>query len=446
MKIENLEIFLYLCSMLINEQTRAFIRQHRDDDVRRLALQGARDESIDLPMALQQIAGWQTARKKLPSWAANEGIVYPPHLNMEQCSSEQTARYKQQLVARLVSEGRVNDSIDADEMDYYVDLTGGLGVDFYWMSQGFKQRCYVEQNAELCTLAEHNFRELGLACSVCRGTASAYLTQMQRVGVVFIDPARRNEQGGRTYSIEDCTPNVLELMPELLKKAHFIVIKLSPMLDWRKAASDLKHVQEVHIVSVANECKELLLVLSQEHTEQLTLTCVNDDTVFKAVPSTGTHATKYWYDEYQLLVRTVPTIGKNLVLASESASDSASAAISYLFEPNASIMKAGCFREVEQQFPVRQLSANSHLFVSSTDIDDFPGRKFQIQAISSMNKQELKTVLSDIRQANISVRNFPLSAEQLRKKLKLKDGGDVYIFATTLADGQHRMLICRKIG
>ena len=281
--------------MIMNEQTWNFVRQHQNDDVRKVALQKVKDQETDLSMALQQIAGWQTARKKLPSWAAKEDIVYPPHLNMEQCSSEQTARYKQRLVERLVGEICAKEASRADEMDCFVDLTGGFGVDFYWMSQGFKERHYVEQNAELCALAEYNFHQLGLESTVVCGSAADILPTLPHASVIFLDPARRNEHGGRTYGIEDCSPNVLELLPILLKSARFIVIKLSPMLDWRKAVNDLKYVREVHIVSVGNECKELLLVLSEEQNENLQIACVNDDNVSLFVPIAGTHRTKPWY-------------------------------------------------------------------------------------------------------------------------------------------------------
>ena len=387
---------------MINEQTWDFIRQHAADDVRKLALQGTKDAAVDLSMALQQIAGRQTALKKLPSWAAVERVLYPPHLNMEQCSSEQTARYK----ARLAGSG-----------DTYVDLTGGLGVDFYWMSQGFKQRYYVERNAELCELVEHNFRTLGHSCSVCCCDTATYLPTVPHADVVFLDPARRNEHGGRTYDIKDCTPNILELLPLLMEKADKVILKLSPMLDWRKAVDDLQYVREVHIVSVDNECKELLLVLEQTE-RPLRLVCVNNNQIFEV----SSHPS--------------PLTSHPSPLTSEQ----------FLYEPNASIMKAGCFAALMQQYPIRQVSANSHLFLSSVEIEDFPGRCFQICAISSTNKQSLKTSLAGIDRANISVRNFPLSVEQLRKKLHLKDGGDTYIFATTKADGAHCLYICRKIG
>ena len=415
--------------MLINENTWQFIRKHAHDDVQKLALQGSKEADVDLPMALQQIAGRQTARRKLPTWSAVEGIVYPPHLNMEQCSSEQTARYKQQLVERLLigeHKDAITDQADGGHKGTFIDLTGGFGVDFYFMSQGFKERIYVEQNTELCDLVKHNFALLNHPCAIhCLDTATFLSTLEGQADVIYLDPARRNEHGGRTYGIEDCSPNVLELLPILLKSARFIVIKLSPMLDWRKAANDLKHVAEVHIVSVGNECKELLLVLNHEQTERPLMTCVNDESTFRVVPSTDT----------------------NLVLTSHGVQEGTSSAMNYLYEPNASIMKAGCFAEVEQQYAaVRQLSANSHLFTSAVEIDDFPGRRFQILSISSMNKQELKSALQTIERANIAVRNFPLTVEQLRKKLKLKDGGDIYLFATTTSKSDHKLFICRKIG
>ena len=350
--------------MFINEDTWQYIRQHADDDVRKLALQGVGNPSVDLPTALHQIAGRQTAQHKLPSWAANNSIIYPPHLNMEQCSSEQTARYK-------------------DE--------------------------------QLCAISTENFRTLGHDCSVINSSAVDYLATIAHADVIYLDPARRNEHGGRTYSIEDCTPNVLELLPVLMQKADRIILKLSPMLDWRKAVNDLKHVAEVHIVSVNNECKELVLVL-KENADALRVVCVNDDSIFEVPP---------------ILNHQSPTISQHP---------------SYLYEPNASIMKAGCFGAVANKYGIQQIADNSHLFLSSDEIEDFPGRRFQITAISSMNKRELKEALKGMNRANIAVRNFPLSVDQLRKKLKLKDGGEVYLFATTMADGQHRLFICRKIG
>ena len=368
--------------MLVNEKTWEFIRQHADDDVRKLALQGVKDAEVDLQMALQQIAGRQTARRKLPSWAAVDGIIYPPHLNMEQCSS-----------------------------DHLV---------------------YVEQNEALCTISSHNFELLGLDCSVCCCDTATYLTTMPHADLIYMDPARRNEHGGRTYGIADCSPNVLELLPLLMEKADRVQLKLSPMLDWRKAIEDLKYVSEVHIVSVDNECKELLLLLDKACQDDLRVVCVN-----------------FSKDGEQMF-----TFSPSHPLTLSPSHSLTFSPSHFLYEPNASVMKAGCFEEVEARYPVSQVAPNSHLFLSDVEIGDFPGRKFQILAISSMNKQEIKCKFEEIinqkltsmKSANITVRNFPMSVDQLRKKLKLKDGGDTYIFATTTASEEHMLLICRKIG
>lgn len=395
----------------MNEATRKFIMAHREEDVRKLAL-GSHAEGVYLPLALQQIAGWQTARKKLSSWAAVDDIIYPPHLNMEQCSSEQTARYKGSLAI-----GYWPLAVSSS----FVDLTGGFGIDFFFIAKSQKldansHNIYVEHNPELCEIARHNFQVLGLEAEVVKDEAEDYLKKMSHADFIYLDPARRDAHGSRTYDIKDCTPNVIELMPLLLEKADTILLKLSPMLDWQKAVKDLKNVHEVHIVSVDNECKELLLVIKQQPCMTLKIVCVNNDDIFEFSPSIH------------------PTVNHE------------SLTMNYLYEPNASIMKAGCFKEIEEAFDVSQLSNNSHLFVSDKEIKKFPGRKFHIETMTSMNKQELKAALQGIDRANIAVRNFPMSVEALRKKLKLKDGGDVFIFGTTLSDDSHQLFICRKIG
>ena len=387
--------------MLANQATLDFIQQHRTDDVRRLALQGGRHPEVDIHYALEQIAGWQKARTKLPSWAARDGIIYPPHLSMEQCSSEATAKYK----ARMAGKGL-----------RFVDLTAGFGVDAAFIAEGFQQVVTIEQQEKLCAITSENYRLLGLSQVEVRcGDGVDYLHAMEHADLIYIDPARRDEHGGRTYDIADCTPNVLELREELLAKADRVMIKLSPMLDWRKAVEDLGKVSEVHIVSVDNECKELLLVLS-ELSKPLQVFCVNDGQTFSFRPAST----------------------QSLSLPSLPSS------FFFLYVPNASIMKAGCFEELAQRFQIAPLDRNSHLFVSDSEVSGFPGRCFKIEKMTSLNKRELKEALADIRQANISVRNFPLSVAELRKRLKLQDGGDTYIFATTVADKGHQLLICHK--
>jgi precorrin-6B methylase 2 len=387
--------------MRINQATLDFIQQHRTDDVRRLALQGGKHPEVDLHYALEQIAGWQKASTKLPSWAARDGIIYPSHLAMEQCSSEATAIYK----ARIAGKGR-----------RFVDLTAGFGVDAAFIAEGFQQAVTIEQQEKLCAITSENYKVLGLdQVEVRCGNGVEYLHTMEHADLIFIDPARRDEHGGRTYGIADCTPNVLELREELLAKADRVMIKLSPMLDCRKAVEDLKAVCEVHIISVDNECKELLLILSNK-VQPLQVFCVNDGQIFTFIPAS------------------TPSFSLPALPSS----------FQYLYVPNASIMKAGCFGELSECFQIAPFDKNSHLFVSDREVPDFPGRCFVIEKMTSMNKRELKEALTGIRQANIAVRNFPLSVAELRKRLKLQDGGDIYIFATTVAGKGHQLLICHK--
>lgn len=405
----------------MNDKTRDFIEQNLNADIRQLALKGCRDKDVDLDAAIRQIAGRQTARRKLPSWAALDGILYPPHLNMEQCSSEQTARYK----ARICSSHPSSKPL--------VDLTGGFGVDFAFMSEAFDEATYVERNSELFAISSANMKILAPKAKCLNEDGLEVLHRLDHVSMIFMDPARRDHHGARTYGISDCTPNVLEIKDELLQKADVVMLKLSPMLDWHKAISDLgeEHVKEVHIVSIQNECKELLLVLEngekRRSTEDrgYTLHCVNFNSdgsmqQFKIPASPISHST--------FPIPHSPSLISH-----------------FLYEPNASIMKAGCFAEIEQAFEVSQLAPNSHLFASDQAIADFPGRTFRVTAVTSMNKQELKQALKDIRQANIAVRNFPMSVADLRKRLKLSEGGNDYIFATTLTEGKKVLIICQHL-
>lgn len=392
---------------MLNEATRNFIHQHLEDDVRQLALQGGRDPEVDLPLALEQIAGRQKARTKIPSWAAIDGMLYPPHLSMEQCSSEPTARYK----AEIAGKGNL-----------FVDLTTGFGVDVAFISKGFSKAICIECQEQLCSIISANFEQLGLKhIQVICGDATEYLNTMPHVDLLMIDPARRDEHGARTFGIADCTPNVLEMMDELTEKADRIIIKLSPMLDWRKAVSDIGNgVTSVHIVSVDNECKELLIEINKEQEKEVKVVCVN-----------------LLHDD----AREVFEFERSMV---QAASQVYPQNPQYLYEPNASIMKAGCFDLVAERFSLSQLDSNSHLFVSETEVQDFPGRRFVIERVTTMNKRDLKEALSGVSRANIAVRNFPMTVAELRKRLRVQDGGDVFIFATTVANQGHRLFICRK--
>ena len=511
---------------IMNQATLDFICQHQDDDVRQLAFLGSKYPEVDMPFALDQIRGRKMARVKLPRWASIDGIIYPPHISMEQCSSEQTALYKAELAARLLglspsssengeekekksenasnlhlseicefadkgvvdsefakneatckkqqilteSKENVNEiKEDVCESDFseeieFVDLTGGFGVDFSYIASrlGVKSM-YVERQAHLCEAAKENFGRLGLKNAIVKNgdgievlhsflpkkddAASAddslgitydqplsLLKTKLGLKLIFIDPARRDDAGNKVVSLKDCTPDVTVLQEEMLSKADYVIIKLSPMLDWHRAISELSHVREVHIISVNNECKELLLVLSArnmsemevssadgevKHAGNLRIYCVND-------------AQSFVCDELDMESSSVKIAPSTLE------------EMQYLYEPNASLMKAGCFGVLSGRYDARMLSKNSHLFMSREPIAVFPGRSFRIIAISSFNKKELKRHLSGITKANIATRNFPLSVAELRKRLKLKDGGETYIFATTLSDESHVLVITEK--
>ena len=450
----------------MNQATQDFIRQYQDDDVRQLAFLGSKYPEVDMPFALDQIRGRKMARVKLPRWASLEGIIYPPHISMEQCSSESTALYKAELAARLLGlpASSSGTEMKAENEIEFVDLTGGFGVDFSYIAArlGVKSM-YVERQAHLCEAAKENFGRLGLKNAIVKNgdgievlhsfhpkkkdaapdddslgitydQPRSLLKTNLGLKIIFIDPARRDDAGNKVVSLKDCTPDVTVLQKEMLSKADYVIIKLSPMLDWHRAISELSHVREVHIISVNNECKELLLVLSArnmgemeassadgevKHAGNLRIYCIND-------------AQSFVCDELDMessQVKIAPSTLEEML---------------YLYEPNASLMKAGCFGVLSGRYDARMLSKNSHLFVSREPIAAFPGRSFRIIAVSSFNKKELKRHLSGITKANIATRNFPLSVAELRKRLKLKDGGETYIFATTLSDESHVLMITEK--
>ena len=392
--------------MQISSETLQFIEANAHADVRTLALQATKYPHVDMTMAVVQIAGRQIAEAKVPSWYQTEGLLYPKHLSMEQCSSELTARYKASLV----------------EGESFADLTGGFGIDSSFLSRKFKQADYVERQSELCQLARHNFPLLGLNIGVHNEDGVEYLKRMQPVDCLFLDPARRDGHGGKTVAISDCEPDVSALEDSLVEKAQKVMVKLSPMLDLSLAQKTLKHIREVHIVSVNNECKELLLILQKPSvSSEVSIHCehlVN-----------GNKHQSFSFTQEQERTSECP-------LSTEVES--------YLYEPNASILKAGAYRSITQSYPVKKLHPSSHLYVSSHVIEDFPGRCFQVEAVSGFGKKDLKTFLQGIEKANLTIRNFPSSVAELRKRLKLKEGGEVYLFATTMADESKVLIKCKK--
>ena len=404
-------------------ETLRFALEHADDDVHELALRGCHDPQVDLAAALQQIAGRQTARRKMPTWAATEGLLYPPHLNMEQCSSEHTAQYKAEVLAAYIGERPLSAAT-------YVDLTGGLGVDFSFMAQGFGRALFVERSETLCDLARNNLPRLGLpqaevrcaeaqTCldSLCDGHDAAHT-------IIYMDPARRDTAGRRTYAISDCTPDVLALLPRLLASCQCLLLKLSPMLDWHKAVADLQaaapcHVDEVHVVEAGGECKELLVLLTPGQSPQpLRVVCTEGNDRFTFLPA----------DDGQPPIAPPETQhlpGKMLLV------------------PGAAVMKGGGFGTLCRQMEVAQLASNSHLMVADHLPPHWPGRAYRIRAVTTMNRQELRHQLHLCPTPDVSVRNFPLTAEKLHRRLGIKkSGGKDHVFATTLSSGMHILLWC----
>lgn len=385
----------------MNEITKQFIRENLNADVPTLALKKA-PVGTDFSLALRQIEARQLLKKKVPSWSANEELLFPAHLSIEQCSSEASAKYKASLM----------------QGQSFADLTGGLGIDTYFISQHFQQADYVERQVELCDLARHNFAVLGSQVEIWNETAEDYLKHCGAKDYIFIDPARRDAFGRKTVSIADCTPDVVALQDLLLEKAGRVVVKLSPMLDVTKALGELHHVREVHVVAVANECKELDFVMERGYEGEVQCVCAN------------------------LLTRQ-PDVRFALEDEKNATAALAETVMRFLYEPNPAVMKAGCHKLLTRRYGVFKLHKNSNLFTSDILVADFPGRIFEVEAFAPFNKKVKQTLLSEVDNASIAVRNFPLTVAELRKALKIGDGDGIYLFATTLK-GEKRVVIRTK--
>lgn len=390
---------------MLSTETKEFIKEHRNEDPRALALQAKRYPAVDMREAAAQIEGWQTAREKLPAWAATEGITYPPRISMEQCSSEATALYKASIARG----------------EALADLTGGFGIDCSYMARSFGHTIYIERNTLLCNIARENFALLGLKqIEIVNGNSEEVLPTLPSLDWIFIDPARRDSAGRKVVAFSDCEPDVTALEKQLLQKARKVMVKCSPMLDITAAGRQLHSIEAIHVVAVNNECKELLFILGEEKGSKAPVTCTN-------IRKDGTETFTFTAAEE--------------AEATISYSDTAKR---YLYEPNAAIQKSGCTRALSQRFGLSKLHPSSQLYTSDTLTGQFPGRTFTVERIFGLSKKEIKEIQA-LGQANITVRNFPEKTDSLRKKLKLNDGGSNYIFATTLSSGNKVLILCKKI-
>ena len=359
---------------------------------------------MDIREAVTQIEGWQAAKEKLPTWAETDGIIYPPRISMEQCSSEPTALYK-----AAIAKG-----------DRLADLTGGFGIDCSYMSRGFREATYIERNSILCNIAKENFTLLGLGnINIINGNSEDILPTLPKQDWIFIDPARRAFDGRKVVALSDCEPDVTALENLLLEKAAKVMVKCSPMLDITAAIRQLSSIEAVHIIAVNNECKELLFILGKDNGENTQIECVN-------IQKGSSCSFAFTLDEE----------ANSTVTYSNSVGR-------YLYEPNAAIQKGGCHRALSQKLQIDKLHPNSQIYTADRLIENFPGRIFEVARVFGFSKADIKQ-LQALKKANITVRNFPESVQTLRKKLKLNDGGENYLFATTLS-GERKILVhCRK--
>lgn len=384
-----------------------FIKKQIQTDPNALLLAAKKYPDMDIPFVVDQITCRKQIKDKLPAWYANYDLYFPAKITTEQCSSEQTASYKQRLASGNIA----------------CDMTGGLGIDTYYISRNFEKFFYLERYEAYCDAARHNFNVLGASnIDVLNGDSIQLLNDLPSLDLIYVDPARRSDCNKRLYDLSECEPNVVDLAPILLSKAKKLIVKVSPMADIHRCIELIPQVKRIHVLSVRNECKELLLeVDSTEESKDVEIVCVN-------FPVTGEQSFSFFFNaEKTAPLNVVNTVHK------------------YLYEPNASILKAGAFKSVATQFGIKKLHQHSHLYTSSELITDFPGRIFEVIEVDGFSKKWLQTASKQIGQANLTTRNFPMTVAEIRKRSKLQEGGSLYLFATTLSDDQKVIVSCEKL-
>lgn len=388
--------------LLLNNGVQEFINGHLNSDITTLALKGTSFPKVDAKDIIEQIEAKKKCEKKLPTWYNSQSIYYPNKLNIEQTSSEITAQYKASLI--------VGDSI--------IDLTGGFGVDCYYFSKRFKGVTHCEIDSFLSKIVAHNYSVLGNTINTINGDGLQFLRQNDTTyDWIYLDPSRRHESKGKVFFLKDCFPNVPEHADLLFKHSKNVMVKTSPLLDISVGMNELKFVKDIHIVAVENEVKELLWILESGYTKEVQITAIN----LKAETNQA----------FSFKLKAEAEIDVHYGIP-----------LTYLYEPNAAILKSGGFKSVSSQLNVLKLAINSHLYTHG-HIIDFPGRQFKIEKVLPYSKAILKKELP--RKANITVRNFPETVSLLRKKFKINDGGDIYLFFTANSKNEKIVLICSKV-
>ncbi|OIQ38936.1 MAG: SAM-dependent methyltransferase [Bacteroidetes bacterium MedPE-SWsnd-G1] len=387
---------------ILHKTVQEYISKNLNEDLSKILFKGTNFEKVSSKEIVEQIEAKKKCSSKLPTWFDASGIYFPNKLNIEQTSSELTAKYKSELI-----NGK---SI--------VDVTGGFGVDCYYFSKKFESVIHCDLNENLSKIVKHNYAQLDVSNIETFSTNGIeyVINSTNKFDWIYIDPSRRNDVKGKVFLLKDCLPDVPENLSSLFKKSSNILIKTSPILDLKSAINELEFVKEIHIVAVKNEVKELLFLLEKDYTESINIKTVN------------------------ILKQSNQTFNFELSIESNSVY---SQPLAYLFEPNSAILKSGGFQNVSNQFQIAKLHQHSHLYTSENLIT-FPGRRFKIKANIQYDKKQLRKLIPTGK-ANITTRNFPQSVMDIRKKTKLKDGGKDYLFFTTNLDGKHIVLVCEKL-
>lgn len=388
---------------ILHTEVQTYINSHLNDDITKLLLKGASIHNVNTKAIVEQIEAKRKCKTKLPTWFNTNGIYFPNKLNIEQTSSETTAKYK----SELISGNRI------------IDITGGFGVDCHYFSKQFSHVLHCEINNELSQIVAHNSKQLKASnIDIIETDGLEFISNNDIIyDWIYVDPSRRHQQKGKVFFLEDCLPNIPENLEFLFSKTEQVMIKTSPLLDISIGLKELKYVESIHIISVKNEVKELLWILKKEHVGNVKITAVNINTNNKELFT-------FNLNEEQLAV---PTYSQPL---------------SYLYEPNAAIYKAGAFKLISTKLKVNKSHSNSHLYTSK-DLITFPGRRFKIDKIIPYNKKLIKKECP--KKANITIRNFPESVEHVRKKFEIKEGGETYLFFTTNLLNEKTVLSCTKV-
>ncbi|WP_353777991.1 class I SAM-dependent methyltransferase [Winogradskyella sp. 3972H.M.0a.05] len=390
-------------SSILHKEVQEFIDNNLNADITKLLLKGIQFEGVSTKALVEQIEAKKRSQKKLPTWFSSKGIYYPNKLNIEQTSSEITAKYKSSLVS--------GKSI--------VDITGGFGIDCFYFSKHIESVTHCEINADLSEIVTHNYNALGVSnVETISSDGISYLKETdKKFDWIYIDPSRRHDVKGKVFFLSDCLPNVPEHLDLLFERTDNILVKTSPLLDISSGIKELKQVKAIHVVAVNNEVKELLWVLEKDVSEAIMIKTIN--------------IKKEAVSEFEFLYDAEKDVSVNYDLPQQ-----------YLYEPNAAILKAGAFKSIAKAFDLNKLHAHTHLY-SSNMLISFPGRRFKIDKVLPFNKKRLK--YERISMVNIATRNFPESAEKIKKRFHLKDGGRTFLFFTTNVRGEKIILVCSKV-